>query len=1422
MRNKLYNSLKLYKNRCVTSRLTLSAPATIAVLAGSGAESSLFNVPPGITVSGPGGTGAVTLQLAAANSTATLAVSTAGGGTQTGSGAHLTITGTAAQVNAALATLQDDETGSQSSDVLLLTATEPGLLYTQAAIGVDIYPTIGPAFVTPPTIVNIAANKLDSIPLLLADPEATGLAAIGAGQTDTLSLTLSVTAGLLLLGDRLGLAGVEVNGEASEALSLTFTADALGAVNTLLGSLDYVGPDGKIGLAYVARNISGPVATTLTHGIVTLTVTGTTSPTGTLSAGDETIRLAPASLTGSVLTGTNGGLAALTASGIVVAPDAGLDLPASGLSLSGSNLDFGAITATTLVQSGALLVADGLTLAGPLSMAAGAVTDFTGSFVAGNAALYADQLAISLGAGADLAGGGVLTAGNFSESGLITGPGTITALTGQTLSLVAGSITGGVVLQVDSGAVMVVGPLSPLYGVFDAAPISISNSVILDFNGTAAVDHVSGIYGNSLDETGGVFVIWGPENFQGMIENFQPGDGLIFPGLSDGNITTLQGSGSFEVQGINSYGTTATYKLLLASPSNPALFNAKDAEGDYEVLARAAVPAVNLPPGGLSAGTNTPQPILGLSLDLVQATTASLSLTLSVENGVLSEAGMAARQVQTFSASNASAIDALLAGLTYTGNGTGDELTITGSGVLAGLNDGVVIATPAGIYVNGENGNEEAESQIATFAANAGLVAMPQALAPGRAWVMGGIDFAGLMEAAGVAGVALQVDTGGTAVFDGSAAAAFGGDLVVGDSRGAGTLAVITPYFTTTGNVTIGGNAAAGGSVAEIFGSLGAGGSLAIGGAASGALNLAGSLSAVAVSIGNGGTLFAYGSAAASLGSLTDAGAVTLLNNAAFAAAGLSLTGTLAVGGAAAFDDSGTIAMSGGVLTIGQDAAMQASALTESGGLILDAGTLAVSGSVVLGNVSLSGGTLIAGTLGTGASFTVSGHGIFAANASLPANGEIIASGGLLVVDAPLGNAGLIQIDAGATLDVVSTLASEQISFAGANAVLISNDPALLQGEISGLAVTDGIDLRGVAPGNVDYLNHQVTVYDTLQNQLTQFLIYNAAGQVAPEISSDGQDGTLITLGAELPCFARGTRLLTPHGYRAVELFAPGDPVVTATGARRAVRWIGRRTIDLGRQTGIDAYPVVISAGAFGPAKPARAVKLSPLHAVYAQGVLVPALHLVNGATITQEKKPAAVTYYHIELERHDLLLAEGLPCESYFDAGNRGALYQEWGIRTPARHPYARLVTSGPKLAKIRQRLHDIALGLGFSLTYQPRLRLAAPGVAAVPALSMRGGSRVASFAVPLPPGEVVLLSQTASPADTDPFSEDRRELGVCLAEAGQVQLGAGWLPRAPHDNGIWMGAQAGLHMSAPADGLTLTLAAIVQTWVPPGTAQL
>ncbi len=81
-----------------------------------------------------------------------------------------------------------------------------------------------------------------------------------------------------------------------------------------------------------------------------------------------------------------------------------------------------------------------------------------------------------------------------------------------------------------------------------------------------------------------------------------------------------------------------------------------------------------------------------------------------------------------------------------------------------------------------------------------------------------------------------------------------------------------------------------------------------------------------------------------------------------------------------------------------------------------------------------------------------------------------------------------------------------------------------------------------------------------------------------------------------------------------------------------------------------------VKAGAFEDARPRRDLWLSPDHAVFVDDVLIPIKRLINGTSIAQVPVEE-VTYYHVALGRHDVILAEGLPTESYLDRGDRSKL---------------------------------------------------------------------------------------------------------------------------------------------------------------------
>jgi hypothetical protein len=144
-----------------------------------------------------------------------------------------------------------------------------------------------------------------------------------------------------------------------------------------------------------------------------------------------------------------------------------------------------------------------------------------------------------------------------------------------------------------------------------------------------------------------------------------------------------------------------------------------------------------------------------------------------------------------------------------------------------------------------------------------------------------------------------------------------------------------------------------------------------------------------------------------------------------------------------------------------------------------------------------------------------------------------------------------------------------------------------------------------------------------------------------------------IITSQAMPCFARGTLIATPEGEKPVEKLRPGKQVITLVDGQemipRTVKWLGHRRIDLTRHPRPEtAAPVRIQRGAFADGMPHRDLMVSPDHAVFVDGVLICARQLVNGTTICQELYWTALDYYHVELDEHAILVAEGLPAESY------------------------------------------------------------------------------------------------------------------------------------------------------------------------------
>jgi hypothetical protein len=377
--------------------------------------------------------------------------------------------------------------------------------------------------------------------------------------------------------------------------------------------------------------------------------------------------------------------------------------------------------------------------------------------------------------------------------------------------------------------------------------------------------------------------------------------------------------------------------------------------------------------------------------------------------------------------------------------------------------------------------------------------------------------------------------------------------------------------------------------------------------------------------------------------------------------------------------------------------------------------------------------------------------------------GAITASG--------IGNVVELQGSAGAPVtanyNALGLSGFQTASFAPGNgnyATLTITNSAQLPGTIAGFTgIHEAVDLTTLS----DVGNDATTSFNTLTNVLT---VTGDNGSVQLQLDSEDYTGNAWTAqndgsnGTEVTplCFCAGTCIATPHGDVPVERLRVGDLVLTHTGAVRAVLWVGTGQVLATRGRRSAATPVIVRKGAIAPNVPNRDLHVTKAHSLYFDGVLVPVEFLVNHRTIAWDDHAQEVTLYHIELETHDVLVANGAPAESYRDDGNRW-LFQNgntgWG--GPPTPPCVEVLTGGPIVDAIWRRLLDRA---GPSphrlLTNDADLHLLVDG--------RRLDAEVwpgSAYAFNLPAGarHVRIASRAAAPAELG-LARDPRVLGVAL----------------------------------------------------------
>ncbi len=410
--------------------------------------------------------------------------------------------------------------------------------------------------------------------------------------------------------------------------------------------------------------------------------------------------------------------------------------------------------------------------------------------------------------------------------------------------------------------------------------------------------------------------------------------------------------------------------------------------------------------------------------------------------------------------------------------------------------------------------------------------------------------------------------------------------------------------------------------------------------------------------VSNGGDAFVYAGGVDSGSVLTGPGAYEFVSGGAATGAVLS-SGVQIVfsGGSAEFT-----AVSGG------DQIVYNSGLAQS--------TVVISGDQII----YSGGVAESAIVSGGGEYVYSGG--VASDTVISGGDEDVYSSGVSV-DATVDSGGSQYVYAGATTGTVVNAGGGEFLYSGATGSFttvssggdldvasggVSISATILSGGLetigSGGVVRDSVleiggtidiaDLAYVSSGGSASVDGDDNLMVT---EGGVSVTISLAGDYSGDVFSLSQDtagsGTDVT--AVAPCYCSGSLIQTEAGEVPVETLKIGDRVVTASGAIRPIKWIGRRSYS-GRfaRGSKDILPIRIRQGALDKNTPRRDLMVSPHHALYLDGVLIEACDLINGVSIVQAESVESVTYIHIELDTHDIILAEGAPAESFVDDDSR------------------------------------------------------------------------------------------------------------------------------------------------------------------------
>ncbi len=1065
-------------------------------------------------------------------------------------------------------------------------------------------------------------------------------------------------------------------------------------------------------------------------GLVVLQ-TGATLTGGSIAAGGELLILS-----GSLVQGVSAapgstvlstGVAIISGATLVSASSGTLSGAVVSAGGSGYVLSGGTAVRADLLYGAALEVQSGGVASGTygnngvLTIDAGATASNTGYTL--TVYDYGTTIGDSIAAGNAVSGeivesGGVALAAqvNVQNATLTISSGGRTS--GTVLSRIAPEFTGFVQEIVDSGATttgtsVVTSGFEVVYGTASSVMVSSGGEAFAGSGGTLLSSTVS---------SGGRQVVYGGTSISATVS--AGGQEVVSVGGTASFAIVLSGGEQIALAGGIAVGTVVSSGGIL-------LVSSGGTESGAHLLSGAG--AIVLPGGTLSGVVADPGSVVASGSVILFSGTEIVSAS-DATNGLAVGSGETA---DVFAGGVISATSIASAGaVIVSSGGTSISATVATGGAISGL----LGASLSGTVVDGGLVSVSSGSVVNTTV-NAGSVTLEFTTQSGTV-VAGGVEvaeFYGTMSGVTVTGSgilstyfesATSTTVGGGGEFVVSALSTQNTTILSGGVVSALASVDNLTYVTST---TIDGGGLEVVSGARVFESaalVSSGGLLILDGATETGADLRSGATLIDFDATVGGTVAEAGSLVLSTGVAVVSGAVVQTytssalvgatlsgaNEAAYVLVGGTVLGTSASSGATVFVGVSGVASSTTVGLGGQQAVISGGSAI--GTIVLSGGTEAVDAASATDTMLQSGATesLTDGATMQGASvdggatlYVIAGSTDYdtGQGSDTEAVNTSVESGGLIWVygfdQAHLADATDTVIQSGGVMRLGFVNAEDQPAPGYASGTVLeqggSLDLSLVNynaGDVATIDPNTGLVMVVDSSGTVLTTPISGSVY--LTGNYTGERLVTSPGNVYNE-DFGTHTGTLLTLES-VACYCPGTLIETDRGDVAVEALAIGDTVVTASGQRRPIRWIGRRSYGGAfAANNPDILPVLFRAGSLGEGLPRRDLWVSPLHAMFVDGALIPARLLANGVSIVQAERVEQVEYVHVELDSHDLLLAEGAPSESFVDDNSRGMFHNaaEYRVlypdaaRVPGRYCAPRL-EDGEALDAVQRRLAALA----------------------------------------------------------------------------------------------------------------------------------